>query len=232
MRIREGKLGLATALIVGVALLAIDIPALLRPNPGADYVRLQVVAHSNDPRDQAAKRSVVLAVREELGADVLGLRHSRDAMELARAKLGEVEACAGRILSQGGFTYGATVAVGCLDFPAKSYGGLIAPPGEYPAMRITLGEGRGDNWWCVLFPPLCFVDAPSSLARQGQRAAPPADPAELAEWVADALRDGHRPVMRSWLWEKLRTVDWRAWRSAWRDEQASRDPGAPATLPH
>ena len=57
-----------------------------------------------------------------------------------------------------GWGYGAYAEVGHFDFPAKRYGQVYMPAGEYPALRLVLGEGVGHNWWCVLYPPLCFVD--------------------------------------------------------------------------
>ena len=55
-------------------------------------------------------------------------------------------------------SYGAKTILGSFSFPAKYYGRFSLPPGEYEAFQIVLGEGKGSNWWCVMFPPLCFIN--------------------------------------------------------------------------
>ena len=57
-------------------------------------------------------------------------------------------------------SYGARLALGRYDFPERDYGGALYPAGEYTALRVVLGEGAGQNWWCVLFPPLCILELP------------------------------------------------------------------------
>lgn len=72
----------------------------------------------------------------------------------------EIESNAESVLRKNGFDYGATVSVGEFYFPEKSYGDTVYPAGRYQAVKIVLGAGQGDNWWCVIFPPLCLIAVP------------------------------------------------------------------------
>jgi stage II sporulation protein R len=63
-----------------------------------------------------------------------------------------------QIIKDNGEQYGVTVGLEKVDFPTKQYGDVVLPAGEYEALRVVIGDGLGKNWWCVMFPPLCFVD--------------------------------------------------------------------------
>ena len=70
----------------------------------------------------------------------------------------QIIAYVNEILIQEGFSYNCDIKLERCEFPEKNYGGVIFPKGEYLAVNILLGNGEGDNWWCVLFPPLCFIN--------------------------------------------------------------------------
>jgi stage II sporulation protein R len=78
--------------------------------------------------------------------------------QLITDNLALIENIAARVLSDNNKAYGAKVALGNFDFPTKAYGNLTLPAGNYQALKIVLGDGKGQNWWCVMFPPLCFID--------------------------------------------------------------------------
>lgn len=125
----------------------------------ADILRLHVIAHSDAPEDQATKlrvRDAILAYEADR-ADALSAQAARQAV-LADGPglLAVVE----QSLRESGVGYGARLALGRYDFPARDYGGALYPAGEYAALRVVLGEGAGQNWWCVLFPPLCILELP------------------------------------------------------------------------
>lgn len=124
-----------------------------------DILRLHVIANSDDPLDQAAKRHVRDAIlvyeKERLHAQSAEeLR--QDILEDGAGLLEVVE----RSLAESGVNYGAHLALGRYDFPLRDYGGQVYPAGEYGALRVVLGAGAGQNWWCVLFPPLCILELP------------------------------------------------------------------------
>ena len=75
-----------------------------------------------------------------------------------REHLSDLEACANQVLAENGFGYTAQAYLGRFEFPDKTYGDVTYPAGEYDALRLVLGQGEGQNWWCVMFPPLCIVN--------------------------------------------------------------------------
>ncbi|SFK15116.1 stage II sporulation protein R [Halobacillus dabanensis] len=124
-----------------------------------EAIRLRILADSNDEADQKVKRKVRDEVNAEITEWVEELTSVEAARELIQSRLPELEAIVGQTLENEGLTQKYRVDYDSnVQFPTKLYGSFIYPAGEYEAILITLGEGKGDNWWCVLFPPLCFLD--------------------------------------------------------------------------
>ena len=122
----------------------------------ASVFRLHIRANSNSKEDQATKlavRDALLPFTSELFADCNGLS---DAVKIAKNKSGAIVSHINSTLSAIGADYGARISVGKEEFPERNYGGKIYPAGEYTALIVELGEGEGENWWCVLFPSLCL----------------------------------------------------------------------------
>lgn len=86
-----------------------------------------------------------------------GVKSKESAMEILQDHIGSMKAVADSTLSKNGYTYKARVSLRQEEFPARTYGELTLDRGVYDALIIELGSGEGDNWWCVVFPPLCFV---------------------------------------------------------------------------
>ena len=125
----------------------------------AGILRLHVIANSDSPADQAAKLQVRDAIlRYEAGR--------LDTASAASVRAGILEDGAGLLaavedsLQRSGMNYSARLALGRYAFPERTYGGKVYPAGEYQALRVVLGQGAGQNWWCVLFPPLCILELP------------------------------------------------------------------------
>jgi stage II sporulation protein R len=129
-----------------------------------DAIRLRILANSDTANDQWIKHKVRDAVVDQMNQWVGGPQTVEEAREMIRSRLPELETLVGDVLTQYGYTYGAQVELGKVPFPTKMYGDKVYPAGDYEALRISLGKGEGQNWWCVLFPPLCFVDAVSNEA--------------------------------------------------------------------
>ncbi len=144
---------LAAAILIGVLITAClsvysdEVNEALAEN----IVRLHIIADSDDEEDQAVK----LKVRDR----VLKEMDRLDGKDEVAAALPKLERIANEVLEEEGFSYKATAEYGRFDFPTKSYENFSLPKGEYDAVRIKLGRAEGQNWWCVLFPPLCYVDA-------------------------------------------------------------------------
>ena len=125
-------------------------------------IRLRILANSDAPGDQLVKREIRDAVVAQMGEWVAELENPQsldEARKVIREHLSEIENRVGEELGSRGLNYEYQVELGSVPFPTKLYGGTVYPAGDYEAVRITLGEGKGQNWWCVLFPPLCFIDA-------------------------------------------------------------------------
>lgn len=129
-----------------------------------DAIRLRILANSDTANDQWIKHKVRDAVVEQMNQWVAGPQTVEEARETIRSRLPELETLVGDVLTLYGYTYGAQVELGRVPFPTKMYGDKVYPAGDYEALRISLGKGAGQNWWCVLFPPLCFVDAVTNEA--------------------------------------------------------------------
>ena len=124
-----------------------------------NILRLHVIVNSDGAADQAAKYAVRDAILA-LEADMAGCENGTDAktalMADGQALLETVE----QTLHERGMEYGAQLFLGRFDFPQRTYGAETYPAGEYEALRVVLGDGQGQNWWCVLFPPLCILELP------------------------------------------------------------------------
>lgn len=129
-----------------------------------EAIRLRILANSNSEQDQEIKR----IVRDRVNAQITEWVSDLTSMEAAREKiitnLDILEATAKEVLEENGVNQKVQIRFGEVDFPTKLYGNFLYPAGKYEAVLITLGEGTGANWWCVLFPPLCFLDFSSGTA--------------------------------------------------------------------
>jgi len=121
-------------------------------------LRLHVIADSDSENDQKLKLLVRDAVIAMLREELQHANDMQEAKEIINNMLPAIEAEAEEVL-KGKAAYGARAELGLAQFPTNDYGEMIFPAGEYEALRIILGSGEGKNWWCVLFPSLCFVDA-------------------------------------------------------------------------
>ena len=127
-----------------------------RQNLQDSVIRLHVVAASDSREDQAVKlqvRDAVVAFVEEAMGHVMTLR---EAKEWLRQNLPAMEAAANEVLQKLGFSDRATVTLGKEAFPLRHYDTFSLPSGVYESLRVTIGEGKGQNWWCVAFPGLCL----------------------------------------------------------------------------
>ncbi|MED5020627.1 stage II sporulation protein R [Paenibacillus chibensis] len=153
-----------------------------------ESIRLRILANSDNPNDQLVKREIRDAVVAEMDGWVQQLEDPQsldEARATIRRHLPELHDLVGEELAKKGITYDYQVELAIVPFPTKLYGGTVYPAGNYEALRITLGEGKGQNWWCVLFPPLCFIDAGS-----GDAAAQPAAAKASAKADAAKAQDG------------------------------------------
>lgn len=130
----------------------------------ADSVfRLHVIANSDSKEDQELK----LKVRDELLSYMNIISkdstNKQEAMQIANENKEEFIQIAEKVIKENGYNYTVNVQVGKADFPTKYYGDITLPAGTYDALKVQIGEAKGQNWWCVMFPPLCFVDVSTGI---------------------------------------------------------------------
>lgn len=121
-------------------------------------LRLHILAAGDDTASQELKLHVRDAVLSRLQTSVSAAGTAKEAEELLLPQLDSILFVANQVLEQAGVSYRATASITTEFFPIKQYGSLLLPPGEYRALRIVLGEGEGKNWWCMLYPSLCFTE--------------------------------------------------------------------------
>lgn len=147
-------------LVVVVVCLASGAAALQSQDQLAEkVVRLHVLANSDSGEDQALKltvRDAVLAEAESLLEDT---QDRAEAEGLLRGRLLELEQLANETVRSAGYDYPVTVELVETSFPTRTYDSFSLPAGEYLALRVLIGNAAGQNWWCVVFPPLCTVAA-------------------------------------------------------------------------
>lgn len=149
-------------------------------NEHEDIIRFHVIANSDSAEDQALKLKVrdgvLEAVNEELvretmaqyvdaGEDITKVELDvTDSREYIQENLAMIEEIAEEIIQGEGYDYEVSAELGVRWIPEKTYGDSTFPAGNYEALNITIGEGNGQNWWCVLFPPLCLIDSSDDKA--------------------------------------------------------------------
>lgn len=125
--------------------------------------RLHVLANSNSKEDQNLKylvRDSLLEYMNTLCADVTS---KEDAISLVSKHKQDFEDIALKVIHENGYNYSVNINIGNFNFPTKTYGDISLPAGMYDALRVELGKASGQNWWCVLFPSLCFIDISSGV---------------------------------------------------------------------
>ena len=171
----------AAALVFGVRLLA------QRQQLRQELIRFHVVANSDAPQDQAVKLQVRDAVLESIRGDLENVADVEQAKAYLQENLPKIQLIANRTLKAAGFDETAEVSLCREAFDTRIYDTFALPAGVYEALRITIGEGRGHNWWCVAFPALCLpatTDAFADAAVENDRT-----PEETVKRIIAALEE-------------------------------------------
>lgn len=125
--------------------------------------RLHVIANSDSQEDQDLKyvvRDNLLSYMNEICKNTT---NKEEAIKIAKQHENDFKQIALQTIREQGFSYDVNVRIGNFEFPTKHYGDISLPAGFYDALRVEIGEAKGQNWWCVMFPPLCFVDVSSGI---------------------------------------------------------------------
>lgn len=134
-----------------------------------EVLRFHVLANSDSEEDQALKLKVRDAVLSYLETEMPDAAVSENDMDVEqtkewmRAHVDEIEKIGSGVVAKAGYDYPVNAAVTTCYFPDKTYGDVTFPAGNYEALRIEIGAAKGHNWWCVLYPGLCFMDATNAV---------------------------------------------------------------------
>lgn len=168
-------------------------------------LRLHILAAGDDTASQEIKLHVRDAILNHIQSATAGAGTAKEAEDALSPLLPEIIAVANGTLADYGVSYTATAELVTEFFPIKQYGSVLLPPGEYRALRIVLGEGEGKNWWCMLYPSLCFTEGITATLPDEERE-------ELRGFLSEEEYDtlfsgkGKKPVFRfriMELWKKI-----------------------------
>ncbi|MBQ0099817.1 MAG: stage II sporulation protein R, partial [Firmicutes bacterium] len=122
-----------------------------------EYLRIHIRANSNSEIDQSVKYQVKENIVLYLTPILSTVKDKKDAINKLESELSNIEKVADKTLMENGFSYTSNARIKNEEFPLRVYEDLTLESGFYDALILNLGEGKGDNWWCVVYPPLCFV---------------------------------------------------------------------------
>jgi len=138
-------------------------PKKLQAKMADNIIRFHVIANSDSKEDQLLKYRVRDALIDTLYPYFKDVNNINDARTVLADKLSLIEDVAGQVIRENGYTYPVAASFTTCYFPMKVYGDYTFPPGVYEALQVRIGKAQGKNWWCVMFPPLCFVDETYSI---------------------------------------------------------------------
>ncbi len=165
MRKHNGKKIIGAILLLGILVLAGNGKMQqakadpLQPEIARKILRFHILANSDSEEDQAVKIKVRDAIGKMMGPKLADSKNLEETKKIVSENMNDIVALAEKTLEDNGYTYGAAAELAHVQFPEKNYGDYTFPAGEYEALEVTLGKGGGHNWWCVLYPNMCFQGA-------------------------------------------------------------------------
>ena len=131
--------------------------------------RLHVLANSDSEEDQNLKYLVRDSLLDYMNILCEGVTSKKDAITLLSAHKDNFEDIALKVIRENGYDYSVKINIGTFNFPTKTYGDISLPAGMYDALRVEIGSANGKNWWCVMFPSLCFIDISSGVVGEDSK---------------------------------------------------------------
>ena len=128
-----------------------------------NLLRLHVIANSDSIQDQTLKYIIRDNLLNYMNNICKDCQTKQEAIIIVEKNINEFEKIALNTIKENGFNYTVSIKIGEFQFPTKTYGDISLPAGFYDALRVEIGEAHGQNWWCVMFPPLCFVDVSTGI---------------------------------------------------------------------
>lgn len=150
--------GCNTVIVDKVSVNNLDSKTLNYNEVKDSLIRFHVIANSDSDEDQQLKLKVKNKVIDYLYPYLKCSDSLDNSRKIINDNINNIKALAESVINEEGYSYNVNVQLSRENFPDKSYGNIVLPQGNYEAFRIIIGSGEGRNWWCVMFPPLCFVD--------------------------------------------------------------------------
>jgi stage II sporulation protein R len=185
--------------------------ALLNATIPEQSIRIRILANSDRVEDQWIKKEIRDAITAQVNTWNLSKDNIADARNEVNRHLPQLHELVGAMLAKYNLAYGYEVELGNVHFPAKVFGQTTYPAGEYEALRVTLGEGEGQNWWCVLFPPLCFGSAIKAAATDGEIRSDAMHNGEMGASISTRVyeapvQDDDDVKVKWYVWEKTKKL--------------------------
>ena len=150
-------------LLIYILISTINYVHATSSNISNEVFRLHVIANSNSDEDQNLKYKVRDAVIEYVKSISKNATSKNDIIKIVTKNSTNIKYIAEEVIKNEGLSYSIKINIGNFSFPTKHYGDISLPSGFYDALRIEIGNASGENWWCVMFPPLCFVDITTGI---------------------------------------------------------------------
>jgi stage II sporulation protein R len=152
------SVGVGVLVALSVAAYTHIYSAVTQLNIAENVMRFHVMAHANSFEEQELKDYVSAEILDEFADVLANFNNIEEAREMLAQMLPELQEYAQRLVRNAGFEHAVSAEITNTFFPTQVYGSIAFPPGNYDALQITIGDGDGQNWWCLMFPPLCYVD--------------------------------------------------------------------------
>lgn len=168
-KVKSGIL-LSLLLVLYIFISATSYVQAVSSNISNSVFRLHVIANSDSKEDQDLKYKVRDKLLEYMNSLCINITSKEEAISIVQNHKEEFKNIALEVIHDEGFNYSVNVNIGNFEFPTKTYGDISFPAGMYDALRIEIGDASGKNWWCVLFPSLCFIDISSGIVDEDSKA--------------------------------------------------------------
>lgn len=138
-------------------------------NISSSVFRLHVIANSDSTEDQNLKYLVRDALIDYMNSVSKNSNSKDEAISIAYQHKSDFYKIAKKVINDNGYDYNVNISIGNFTFPTKNYGDISLPAGYYDALKVEIGNASGQNWWCVMFPPLCFVDISTGIVPEDSK---------------------------------------------------------------
>lgn len=172
MRNSKVKSGILLSLLLAlyVFMSATSYVQAVSSNISSTVFRLHVIANSDSKEDQDLKYKVRDKLLDYMNSLCINVTSKEEAISIVQNHKKEFENIALEVIHDEGFDYSVNINIGNFEFPTKTYGDISLPAGMYDALRVEIGSASGQNWWCVMFPSLCFIDISSGIVDEDSKA--------------------------------------------------------------